>query len=96
MSAIVEVTEKDLDIIFAPMHHDFHCNILFCGFITEDAGQALEHMQTQHGTELDMMAADLEAFQSGEREMFRLTPEQMKEIEAERPGEDVIAPYIAF
>jgi hypothetical protein len=84
---IVEVTEKDLDIIFAPMHHDFHCNILFCGFITEDAGQALDHMKDEHQTELDMMAADLEAYQSGEREMiYRYSDEALRTIERDAIG----------
>jgi hypothetical protein len=84
---ITEVTEKDLDIIFAPMRHEFHCNILFCGFITEDAGQALEHMKTQHGTELDMMAADLEALQNGEREMiYTYSDEALRTIERDAIG----------
>ncbi len=47
-------------------------------------------------TELELMEADLESFKSGDREMFRLTPEQMDEIEDERPGESEIAPYISF
>ncbi len=47
-------------------------------------------------TELELMEDDLESFQSGEREMFRLTDEQMDDLEDERPGEAEIAPYILF
>ncbi len=47
-------------------------------------------------TELELMEADLESFQNGDREMFRLTDEQMDEIERDRVGDDVIAPYISF
>ncbi len=61
-----------------------------------DADVELIFTMMRQTEELDWMAADLESFQSGEREMFRLTPEQADEIEAERPGEDVIAPYIFF
>jgi len=93
---IIEVTEQDIQLIFAELHNEFHYNILFCGFITEIAADALHHMATEHQTELDFMAADLEAMQSGERPMWRLTPEQMAEIEDEQIGADTIAPYIAF
>jgi len=95
MTQLVIATAGDA-LIFAPMRHEFHCNILHCGYITENAADALDHMQAQHMTVIDEMEADLLAFQSGEREMFRLDAAQMAEIEDERIGADVIAPYIFF
>jgi hypothetical protein len=87
MSAIVEVTDKDLDIIFAPMRHEFHCNVLLCGYTTECPQQALEHMKEEHKTELDWMAEDLEAFQSGEREMiYNYSNEALRTIERDAIG----------
>ncbi len=58
MTQVIEVTDADVELIFAMMRQ----------------------------TELELMGADLESFQSGEREMFRLTDEQMDEIENERIG----------
>ena len=52
-----------------------------------------------HQTELDMMAADLEALRAEVRPVKRLTKAQMDEIEADRPeqpGVAEIAPYISF
>ncbi len=96
MTQVIEVTNADVELIFAEMHNEFHCNILLCGFITECPQQALDHMVTEHKTEIDMMEADLLALQNGDREMFRLTAAQLLEIEMDRPGVDEIAPYIAF
>lgn len=93
---IVEVTDAEITLIFAPMRHEFHCNAMLCGYTTEIAADALDHMVTEHQTELDWMAADLEAYQNGEPMPFRYTDAQLREMEEERPGEHLIAPYIAF
>ena len=96
MPQLIEVTDQDVALIFAELHNEFHCNVFLCGFITECPQQALDHMVTEHKTELDLMEADLLAFQNGAPMPFRLTTAQMKEIEDKRVGADTIAPYIAF
>ncbi len=96
MTQVIEVTNADVELIFAEMHNEFHCNVFLYFFITECPQQALDHMVTEHKTEIDMMEADLLALQNGATMPFRLTAAQLREMEEERPGAETIAPYIAF
>lgn len=96
MTQVIEVTDQDVAFIFAELHNEFHCNVFLCGFITECPQQALDHMVTEHQTELDLMAADLLAFQNGAPMPFRYTDAQLREMEEDRPGAETIAPYISF
>lgn len=70
MSTTELVTDHDIAMIWAPMRHEFHCNVLFCGFETECPEQALAHMRDEHQSELELMEADLLALQSGLRPML--------------------------
>ncbi len=75
---------------FAPLSGVWVC---FCDYSHEEREHMAEHVIGAHGECFD---ADLETFRNSPDSMFRLTAKQMDEIERERPGEDVIAPYINF
>jgi len=85
---IIEVTQADLDLIFAPFRQEWHCNVLLCGYITEIAADALHHMATEHGSELNLMEADLLALQKGARPMiYSYSDEALRTIERDVIGE---------
>jgi len=85
---VIEVTQADLDLIFAPFRQEWHCNVLLCGYITEIAADALHHMATEHQSELDFMAADLKAMQEGKRPtIYTYSNEALRTIERDVIGE---------
>jgi hypothetical protein len=70
MSQLAEVTDSDLDLIFNPLRHDFHCNVFLCGFETQGAEQAIDHMRKEYQAEIAQMDADLLALRLGLRPMI--------------------------
>lgn len=83
-----EVVNAALD--FAPLSGVWVC---FCGYEHEEHDRMAEHVVEAHGEQFD---ADLESFRNNPDSMFRLTDAQEAEVNRERPGADVIAPYISF
>jgi hypothetical protein len=78
------ITDTEIGLIFAPMRHEFHCNVLFCGYISECPEQAVEHVADEHGVLTDA----LNDLRSGEREMiYTYSNEALRTIERDVIGE---------